>query len=272
MLSDDPWQEGLDARLARLEAAGAIGPMIVVLPDAFTRLGGCQYLTSPVVGDYETYLLDELRAAVEARWPIRAHGIMGKSSGGFAALFHAMRRPERFQAVACHSGDMHFALSLFPEIPHLMNALVQYGSVEALLSAFDRDPNKRSGRWFSALYVLAMCSVFSPDDAAPLGLGLPFDLERGTLNADILNRWSSFDPLEMIDIGEYQAALRRMRLVFLDCGDRDEHFLHFGALAFHRKLEDVGVAHEFSLFSGGHRSTSHRLDVSLPRLYDALAR
>ncbi|MBK8012353.1 MAG: esterase [Deltaproteobacteria bacterium] len=270
MLADDPWQEGLEARLDRLRRAGAVGPMIVVLPDAFTRLGGCQYLASPVVGDYETYLLDELRAVVEARWPIRAHGILGKSSGGFAALYHAMRRPELFEAVACHSGDMNFALSLFPEIPHLMNALVRHGSVEALLAAFDRDPNKRSGQWFSALYVLAMCSVFSPDDAAPLGLGLPFDLERGTLDAATLDRWSAFDPLRMIENQECQAALRRLRVVFIDCGDRDEHFLHFGALAFHRTLLDAGVPHDFSLFPGGHRGTSHRLDVSLPKLYQAL--
>src|SRR5690349_3183324 len=54
MLGHDPWQEGLEERLVRLAATGKIGPMLVVLPDGFSRFGGTQYLGSSAVGDYET--------------------------------------------------------------------------------------------------------------------------------------------------------------------------------------------------------------------------
>ncbi len=271
MLGHDPWQEGLEERLVRLREEGRIGPMIVALPDAFTKLGGCQYLSSPAVGDYETYLLDELRAVVTERYAIASHGIAGKSSGGYGAIVHAMRRPDLFDAVACHSGDMGFELSLMPDLPQLMNAVRDHGGVEALVASFDRSIKKKSGRWFGPLSMLALCAVYSPDADAPLGIGLPFDLDRGVLVPERLEQWRAWDPVHMIDRAEHQAALRDMKLVFVDCGKRDEHALHWGALAFHRKLEDAGIEHVYETFDDGHRGTGYRLDESLPRLFAALA-
>ena len=61
-----------------------------------------------------------------------------------------------------------------------------------------------------------------------------------------------------------------MRLVFVDCGRRDEYGLYWGALAFSKKLEAHGVPHVFESFDDGHRGTGYRLDASLPRLYAAL--
>ena len=270
MLGDDPWQEGLEERLARLQAEGRIGPMIVALPDAFTRLGGCQYLSSPAVGDYEHYLLHELRAVVEARYAVSGHAIAGTSSGGYGAIVHAMRHPELFDAVACHSGDMGFELSLLPDLPHLMNAIRDHGSVEALVAAHGKAVKKKDGRWFGPLSMLALASVYSPDPSAPMGIGLPFDLSQGTLRPEVIARWLTFDPVRMIDDPRHQAALAQMKLVFVDCGRRDEHALHWGALALHSKLLAAGVPHEYQAFDDGHRGISYRLDESLPRLYRAL--
>ena len=169
MLQHDPWQEGLTERLERLLTEGRIGPMIVVLPDVFNRLGGCQYLGSTAVGDYETYLLRELRAAVEARWPVSRHALAGKSSGGYGALVNTMRHPDLFAAVACHSGDMHFRLSLFPHLRELMDAVRDHGGVPRMLERFDRSMKKRDRRWFGAISTLAMAAVYSPDPAAADG-------------------------------------------------------------------------------------------------------
>lgn len=270
MLSDDPWQEGLEERLLRLQSEGRIGPMMVALPDAFTRLGGSQYLSSPVVGDYETYLLEELPAVVESRFTIGRHGIAGKSSGGFAAIVHAMRHGDRFDAVVCHSGDMGFEMSLFADIPRLMDAVRDHGSVEALVDAHRKAIKKKDSRWFGPMSMLALASVYSPREDAPLGIELPFDLERGALKPEVLKRWLAWDPVRLVDNEACQEALRKMRLVFVDCGSRDEHFLHWGALAFHRKLEDAGIEHVYETFGDGHRGTGYRLDRSLPLLYEAL--
>ncbi len=271
LLSHDPWQEGLEARLVRLRTEGKLGKVIVALPDTFTRWGGCQYLSSPAVGDYEGYLVGELIPRVADRFAISAHAIAGKSSGGYGAIVQAMRHPELFSAVACHSGDMGFELSLVPDIPRLMNAVRDAGSLEAFVAAFDAAPNKREGRWFGPIMVLAMCAAYSPDAGAPLGIGLPFDLERGTLDREVLERWYAWDPVRMLDRPEHRDALSRMRLVYLDCGRYDEHQLHWGARAFAAKLRDHGIDHVHQEFDGGHRSTSHRLDASFPMIYRALA-
>lgn len=270
MLQHDPWQEGLQQRLIRLRKEGRVGPMIVALPDAFTRLGGCQYLSSSALGDYETYLLHELRSAVEARWPIARHAIAGKSSGGYGAIVHAMRHPDLFAAVACHSGDMHFRLSLLPHLQDLMDALRDHGGVTRFVEKFSQAIKKRDRRWFGAMNVLAMAAAYSPDPSAPMGIGLPFNLEDGTLDDAVIDRWLTWDPLTMVESPEHVAALRQMRLVFIDCGRRDEYGLYWGALAMSTKLTASGVPHVFESFDDGHRGTGYRLDASLPRLYAAL--
>jgi S-formylglutathione hydrolase FrmB len=270
MLSDDPWQEGLEERLLRLEAAGMVGKMIVALPDVFTRFGGSQYLGSSAIGDYETYLLEELRALVDSRFSIRAHAIAGKSSGGYGAIVHAMRRPELFRAVGCHSGDMGFRLAYTSEIISLMNAVHEHRGVEAFVAAFEKALKKKEGRWLAPVSALALASVYSPDPDEPFGIALPFDLTRGEIDEAVFARWLALDPVNLIDAPEHRTALGKMALVFVDCGKRDEYHLQWGARAFHRKLDQARISHVYEEFDDGHRNTSYRLDVSLPLLYRAL--
>lgn len=272
MLPHDPWQEGLEERLIRLRKEGKIGKMLVALPDAFTKFGGSQYIASSAHGDYETYLVKELPDAIEHAFPaIKAHGIAGKSSGGYGAIVQAMKHPERFAAVATHSGDMGFRLAYLGDIPQLMNAVHNYGGVEKFAAAFEAAMKKKDGRWFGPISVLAMCAAYSPDPTKPLGLALPFDLQTKDLDDAVLERWWANDPVRLIDDARHQAALKQMRLVFVDCGNKDEHQLHWGARAFRQKLELYGIAHRYEEFDDGHRNTSYRLDVSLPLMYQALA-
>jgi len=272
MLAHDPWEEGLEERLVRLRREGHIGKMLVALPDAFTRWGGSQYLSSSAHGDYQTYLDVELRGAVEARFDVSAHGVVGKSSGGFGALRMAMRAPSFVRAVACHSGDLGFRLAYAPDLPALMNAIDKHGSLEAFARAFDAATKKKDGRWFAPISVLALCASYSPDPMKPLGVALPFDLARGELDEAVFARWMEHDPVVMADRPEVQDSLRELRMLFIDCGSRDEHQLHWGARALARKLRASGVAHEHQEFDDGHRSTSYRLDVSLPKLFSVLSR
>lgn len=271
MLAYDLWQEGIEQRLARLRAEGRIGPIAVALPDAFTRLGGCQYLSSPAVGDYEAYLWEELPAALAERMAVGRQGVAGKSSGGYGALMAVMRDDRPFEAVACHSGDMGFELSVFPELPRLMDAVRDHGSVEALLEAHAAAENRKAGRWFGPLSVLASCAVYSPDLGRPGEIELPFEPETGRLREAVLERWRALDPVRMVErSAEARARLAALRLLFVDCGRSDEHALHWGARQLSAALTAHGVAHRHEEFAGGHRATSHRLDVSLPALYDAL--
>src|SRR5690606_31511804 len=49
-LSWTAFGESVPQRIDRLMAEGAMGPVIAVFPDAFTSLGGNQYLDTPVLG------------------------------------------------------------------------------------------------------------------------------------------------------------------------------------------------------------------------------
>src|SRR5205807_3780754 len=68
-------------------AAGEIPPCIVVWVDAWTSLGGAQFLDSPGTGRYLSYLCDELVPFVDGRYRTIAaregRGIGGHSSGGY---------------------------------------------------------------------------------------------------------------------------------------------------------------------------------------------
>jgi len=64
--------------------------------------------------------------------------------------------------------------------------------------------------------------------------------------------------------------LRRLRLVYIDCGTKDEWNLIWGARALHAKLEAFRVKHAYEEFDDGHLNISFRYDVSLPRIWRAL--
>ncbi|MES1207831.1 MAG: alpha/beta hydrolase-fold protein [Pseudomonadota bacterium] len=271
MFSGSRWQPGLGDRLDALVAAGKMGEAIVAAPDCFTRWGGAQYLDSPAVGNYETHVLEEVIPALDQRLrtiPRReARAIGGKSSGGFGALVLAMRHPDQFAAVASHSGDMAFELSLLPDLPVAARTLRRRGGVGRFLADFEAR-EKKSGDAFTTIMVLATAGAYSPEPGREHGIALPFDVETGAIDWAVWQRWKAWDPVELAV--HHADALRRMKLLFLDAGTRDEHNLDLGARIFVRRLRELGVACEHEEFDDGHRSTAYRYDVSLPKLAAAI--
>src|SRR2546430_1297071 len=102
-----------------LFASGDAPPSILVWVDAWTALGGSQFLDSPGTGRYHTYLCEEIVPWVDERYrtvPDAAHrGIAGKSSGGYGAMVTPMLRPDLFGGFATHAGDALFVDCYLPE-------------------------------------------------------------------------------------------------------------------------------------------------------------
>ncbi|HEX6287582.1 MAG TPA: alpha/beta hydrolase-fold protein [Herpetosiphonaceae bacterium] len=272
LLNDNLWTPTIQQQLDLLIARG-MGEMIMALPDCATRYGGSQYLNSAATGRYADHLLDELVPLVDARYrtlPGPQHrGVMGKSSGGYGALIHGMRRPDVFGAVACHSGDMYFELVYKPDLPKFLNRIARNSyDPQAFLDEFFAKA-KKSGSDIGALNVLAMAACYSPNPEAPgLPIDFPIDLYTGELRPDVWARWLEHDPVELV--ARYADNLRQLRLLFFDCGTRDEYNLHYGARILARRLKAAGVAFEHQEFDDDHRSISYRNDVSLPKLAAAL--
>jgi enterochelin esterase family protein len=272
LLNERTWVDALDARMDRLIASGACGEMILVLPDCMTRLGGSQYLDSPAHGRYESYLVEELCPAVERRYrtlPAPRHwGVAGKSSGGYGALVLGFRHPDRFSALASHSGDAAFEHCYLPDFAATVRALDAHrGSIAAFLRAFERKP-KKSPEDMTAINIIAMAAAYSPDPSAEMGIALPFRWPSGEVVQDVWRRWLEWDPVRMVE--RHSDRIRGLRAVFLDCGLRDEYRLYVGARQLAERLRALGVELRHEEFEDTHMSIEYRWDVSLPFLWSAL--
>jgi Putative esterase len=273
LLGESLWAETLPQRVDRLVRSGAIRPLIMVMPDCVTRLGGSQYLNSAATGRYADHLVGELIPYVDAHYRTiaeREHRVvMGRSSGGYGATVLAMRHPDLFGIAVDHAGDKYFELCYRADIPAAVAALAAHDrSAERFLAGFPHPAHARGRHWFTLVNLLAMASCYSPNPAARLGFDLPFDQETAELRADVWARWLAHDPVELVDA--HVAALRALRLYFLDCGRWDEHHLQYGARIYTRRLDALGIPHHYEEFEGGHLQSAHRFDVSLGAVSAAL--
>lgn len=270
------WVTPLPRRLGDAMRAGAIAEAILVLPDCFTRYGGSQYLDSPAIGRYQSYLVDELVPFVDARWrtiPRReARAVVGKSSGGYGALVLAMERPDAVAACAAHAADGAFEISYLRELPHTILTLQKRGGLAAFLRWFEEQPHKGQAA-FEVMSHLCCAAAFSPT-AGPYGFGEGFDFPltavTASLREDVWARWLARDPVRMIDSPAAQRALAGLRALFLDAGTSDEYNLQLATRQLAAKLAAAGIAHTHEEFEGGHFSTQHRYVRSLAAVTAAL--
>jgi enterochelin esterase-like enzyme len=261
------WVPRMDQRIDRLISDG-MPELIAVFPDCFTRYGGSQYLDSPAVGSYRSYLVDEIIPYVDRRFRTKSdatfRGVMGKSSGGYAAITLAMDRPHVFSAVACHSGDMYFDYAYLPDFPIAVRALEKAGGLQKYLKRFDEMP-KTGKEDHALLNVIAMSACYSPNQKVlPHLFDLPFEEQTGRIKLRVWRKWKDHDPVEMVHRkGE---NLKKLGLLFLDCGKRDEFFLNLGARIFVSELNHQNIGHEYEEFEGGHSQTQHRYNKSLMKI------
>ncbi len=262
LLDTHPWRPGVVVEIDRAIAAGEHPPHLLVLPDAWTSLGGSQYVNSPATGRYEDYLADELVPWVDQHYPSDGRRvIVGKSSGGFGALHLAMRRPGLFRACASIAGDCHFEYVYATEFLKALTLLGRYGgSVEAFLTAFRERPELDDGS-HALLNVVAMAACYS-------GGELPFDLETGERREEVWQRWLAFDPLQACE--RHTQALRALDWLYLEAGRSDEFNLQYGLRLLVRRLGELGVPCEHAEFDGGHFGLNGRYRPILRRAIEKL--
>jgi len=273
-LSWTAYGEAVPQRVDRLVSEGKMGPAIFAFPDAFTRLGGNQYVDSLALGGWETFVARDLVPQLESSFRIRKgrehRAVYGKSSGGYGALIQGLRHADQWAAVACHSGDIGFDLVYRREFVALCDALARFdGKPAAFFERFEAAPKVR-GSDFHVLMLLAMAASYAPDPDAPLGISIPVDLHTAEVDEAQWKRWLAHDPLHIIEDSAAQAQLRSLMALFIDCGSRDQYHLHHGARRFVDKLAAAGIEHRYEEFPDNHSSIDYRLDASLPMLYAAL--
>jgi hypothetical protein len=262
--------EAVDEMFARGESP----PCVLVWVDAWTSLGGAQFIDSPGTGRYHTYLCEEVVPWVDANYrtqPEGVHrGIMGKSSGGYGAMVTPMLRPDLFGGLATHAGDALFETCYLPDFRRSVRVLRDSyeGSFDRFWEDFRSRPAFTKDSDFHLLNDWCMAACYSTDDDGTVQL--PYDTDTGELRQEVWERWLAWDPVRMARQGA--DALRSLRAIYIDCGKRDQFFLDLGAEAFRRELEAAGVTdYFFELFDATHSGIEYRYPGAVAYLAERLS-
>jgi hypothetical protein len=266
------FSESLLQRHERLVSTKEMPPCILVMPDTFTTLGGNQFVDSAVLGNWSTWLVEALKPAIMERYSCNGKfGLVGKSSGGYGAIFNALSKPGEWGAVASHSGDVGFEVMFMPTFAETLTHISQYGSPADYVQSI-RQANSMGSSDFHTLMICAMAASYDPIDptnANPLGIRLPVDLQSCQLKEEAWANWLKFDPLILLESNFKN--LKSLEVLFIDCGNKDQYGIQYGSRRMNERLTELGVEHILQEFEGTHSGIDYRLDISLPLLSKSLS-
>ncbi len=266
-----PHGENVPERLDRLAHEG-MARAVVAFPDCFTALYGNQYLNSEGSGRYGDYICEEIVPFIEQKFGCGGQGkrgVFGKSSGGYGAAWHGMNRSDFWSAISINSGDMGFDALFIPTLYDDVERLRKHDySIEKYVRHVESQ-NKLGHGDRMCLMDLAMGAFYDPDPTQFRNMRLPLDPHTGELIAERWDNWMKHDPVVMFDaLGE---NLRKLKLIYMDCGNHDNFRIHLGMRRFAKKLAAAGIAHTYEEFDDDHMDVDYRMDVFLPKLAGALS-
>ena len=268
------FDESVPQRIERLMAAEKMGPVIAAFPDCFTTLGGNQYINSSAMGNWEDFLIDDMIPTLEEKFRVRKgrehRAVFGKSSGGYGAIAHGLRRADAWNAVACHSGDMMFEWVYLADFPNVLTALAKFDMDPAKFIDDLHEAKKVEGKQFHVLMQLAMAATYDPDPSKRYGVQLPVDTHTCEVIEERWAQWLAHDPVRMVQRTECQENLGKLAGLYIDCGTKDQYHLVYGARLFVKRLKEAGIPHTYEEFPDNHSGINYRMDRSFPFMFDAV--
>lgn len=241
------WSPSLEDVLDPVFGRMGVPPLIVVVPDGTSRWGCSQWVDSPVMGNFEQYVLHDVIAYVDATYrtlpAAQSRGVLGYSSGGFGSWHLASRNPDVFGAMAALSADSWFDLTLKPLLYKYLDSIWP-----------DAPSGPISGNsWSQATY--GYSAAYSPNlDNPPFWVDLPVAHPSGELLQQVWERWLGFDPV--LTVTARDGNLRRLSGILLDVGVNDDYGVHWGHRLLSSRLSEAGIAHEHRENAGNHGGRS----------------
>jgi S-formylglutathione hydrolase len=283
----------LKSSMDQLIQRGKVQEMIVVIPNGSNFLQGSFYVNSPLIGNWENYIVDDVVKYVDSHFRTIAapasRGISGHSMGGYGALNLAMRYPDVFGAVYALSPglavpdglkehDIFADQSVVKRTLSLMDTLAKLADCQAkvrLMSCVNGMINSADNL---SVFTLAYGMAFAPrSDGKPPYFDYPCRVEKGktVFQPDIWTRWEAgFGQLEE-KVKTYLTNLRKLHSIVIDVGTHDEHiWIPPGCKMMDSLLTKNGVPHQFVEFEGAHQDQlKQRLeDNMLPAMSRTLQR
>lgn len=240
--------------------AGRIAELILVVVDGRGVLGGSFYVDSPVTGNWEQYLVDDVVGYVEAHYRTlgrpESWGICGHSMGGFGAWNLAMRHPEVFGAVYALSPGLFDRDGLAES-----QMFAEARTVEGMLAFRGRLSGLGPGEVLAELrsapdrFTVAYGVAFAPNPADPLLFDYPLAAADGEFERDeaVWGRWESGFGGLAAEVPEYAGNLRRLSGIVVDYGRWDEYrWIPKGCAYLDELLTAEGIAHQVVAYDGYH--------------------
>ncbi|MDA0715100.1 MAG: alpha/beta hydrolase-fold protein [archaeon] len=259
------FSESILQRHERLVKKGKMKPVYLVLPDTFTSLGGNQFIDSPILGHWSTWLSNDLQEEMAKRFNTNGRfSILGKSSGGYGAMMNAMLFGDRWHGVASHSGDVGFDFMFKHDFFNTLRRLEAFSSMSEFVNS-TRVSDSISHDTLHDLMMIALAASYCPPKSNDLNdIQFPITGAYHTFDEQIWQDWKRWDPLEMVKTHGHH--LSKLSVFFLDCGRFDQYNIHFGSRLLSQTLNELGIEHTYEEFDGTHSSIDYRLDVSLALL------
>ena len=226
-------------------AAGTMKEMILVSPDAFTKYNGSMYSASSTIGDWETFIAEDLVSYIDGHYRTIAdrmsRGLGGHSMGGYGTIRIGMKRPDVFSSLyimsACcllnngGGGRGNRAAAAPAETPGQGARGQRAGGRGA---GFANAGSAQAAAWAS-----------NPNNP-PQFFDLP--VKDGVPQPLIVAKYAANSPLVMID--QYVTNLKKYHAIMGEVGTQD------GLAASNKQMDqiltDVGVKHTFETYEGDH--------------------
>jgi len=244
---------------------------LVVLVDAWTSVGGSQYVDSNGSGRYHTYLCDEIVPFVEARFATNGmRGVAGKSSGGYGAAVTTMLRPDLFSGFASHAGGGLFEVTIRPFFRVAARALRDRyeGSVERFLETLDGPAPLSHPDDIHILLQWGFSAAYSADEDGTIRL--PYETPTAAVVPELWERWLEWDYPKLVP--RHADVLRNLRAIYFDCGSRDEWYVDLTMEWMRQRLTELGVRDlHAELFDSTHAAIEYRYPLGLRYLAERLS-
>ena len=224
---------------------GRVKEMILVFPNASNALGGSMYLSSPTIGDYETYLTQELVDYIDANYrtiPDReSRGIMGCSMGADGAMHLALKYPDVYSVAAPYSGTY-----LWEQDPWLMLGADGFLHEPA-------DFSEVTDLSIEARGEIALAAAIMPNaDKPPFYFDMPYVIENGEAKPapGFVEALEAASPAQ--DARSYVQQPVRLRGILLSHGGYDYLAPVEIARDYSALLTELGIDHEYWEADAGH--------------------
>jgi S-formylglutathione hydrolase len=226
-------------------AAGTMKEMILVSPDAFTKYNGSMYSASLTIGDWETFIAEDLVSYIDSHYRTIAdrisRGLGGHSMGGYGTIRIGMKRPDVFSSLYIMS-----ACCL------LNNGGGGRGNRAAAAPAETPEQGARGqraggrGAGFANAGSAQAAAWASNPNNSPQFFDLP--VKDGVPQPLIVAKYAANSPLVMID--QYVTNLKKYHAVMGEVGTQDT--LAPSNKQMDQILTDFGVKHTFETYEGDH--------------------